>query len=210
MTIAAAHDLNCQAVDRTDTFTGALTNMLPELKAFAYSLCSSASVSDDLVQETLLRAWSARSQFCEGTNFRAWLFTILRHCYYSEYRRLRREVEDPDGIFAATLAKLPEHDAALQMRDLGRALNRIPFDQRAAVLLVCANGYSCEEAAEICGCRTGTIKSRISRGRERLNAILGDEMTLMTGVNDSDYELDGRRYVTAAHLNAVHYLSESN
>jgi len=194
---------------QTDSFTGALTNMLPELKAFAHSLCSSAPVSDDLVQETMLRAWSARSQFCEGTNFRAWLFTILRHCYYSEYRRFRHEVEDPDGIYAATLAKSPEHDAALQVRDLSRALKKIPFDQRAAVLLVCANGYSCEEAAEICGCRIGTIKSRISRGRERLTEILGDGLSFIEDVTDPDYVPGEQHYVTGTHLSHVRYESES-
>lgn len=192
----------------TDAFTGALTTMLPELRAFAHSLCSGTPVSDDLVQETLLRAWSARSQFCEGTNFRAWLFTILRHCYYSEYRRFRHEVEDPDGIYAATLAKSPEHDAALQVRDLGRALKKIPFDQRAAVLLVCANGYSCEEAAEICGCRIGTIKSRISRGRERLTEILGDGLAFVDDVGDNGYERN-RPYVTATNFHVVRCESES-
>jgi RNA polymerase sigma-70 factor (ECF subfamily) len=192
-----------------DSFTGALTTMLPELKAFAHSLCSNTPVSDDLVQETLLRAWSARAQFSEGTNFRAWLFTILRHCYYSEYRRFRREVEDPDGIYAASIAKSPEHDAALQIRDLCRALKKIPLDQRAAVVLVCANGYSCEEAAEICGCRIGTIKSRISRGRERLAEILGDEMAFLKAPSD-DYMPAAAQttYLTAANLTATRYEGE--
>lgn len=202
-------DAGSLTMKNTDSFTGALTNMLPELKAFAHSLCSNTPGSDDLVQETLLRAWSARAQFSEGTNFRAWLFTILRHCYYSEYRRFRREVEDPDGIYAASIAKWPEHDAVLQVRDLWRALKKIPVDQRAAVLLVCANGYSCEEAAEICGCRIGTIKSRISRGRERLAEILGSELAFFKDSRE-EYLPTYSSYVTTVGASALRYETESS
>ena len=128
--------------------------------------------ADDLVQETLLKAWSHIDSFQVGTNLRAWLFTILRNLFHSEYRKRRREVEDADGKYAATLAVQPAQGAHLDFEDMQRALTRLPADQREALLLVGASGFSYEQAADICGCAVGTIKSRVNRARSKLAALL--------------------------------------
>jgi RNA polymerase sigma-70 factor (ECF subfamily) len=157
----------------TSSFSQSLTELIPPLRAFARSLCGDASRADDLVQEALLKAWNHRDQYQPGTNLRAWLFTILRNQFYSEIRHRKFEVADPDGLATAKLAVKPAHDVNLHLRDLQRALDELPDDQREALLLVTASGLSYEEAAEVCECAVGTIKSRISRARDRLVGILG-------------------------------------
>ena len=141
--------------------------LIPNLRAFAVSLCGDIERADDLVQETLLKAWNHLDSFQEGTNLRAWLFTILRNTYFSECRRRRREVEDRDGNRAADLSVHPEQPGHLDMQDFRRALDVLPPDQREALVLVGAAGFSYEEAAEISGCAVGTIKSRVNRARAR-------------------------------------------
>jgi RNA polymerase sigma-70 factor (ECF subfamily) len=158
-----------------DGFLDQVAALLPALRAFGRSLCGDPARADDLVQDTLLKAWVNRHQFQQGSNLKAWLFTILRNQYYSELRHRKFEVEDPDGICAAQMSVAPEHDLDLQVRDLTRALHVLPDDQREALVLVGAGGLSYEEAAQICGCAIGTIKSRIARGRDRLIEILGED-----------------------------------
>jgi len=150
----------------------AMLKSTPHLRAFAISLTNNVDRADDLVQETLMRAIANIAKFQPGTNMQAWLFTILRNLFHSEYRKRRREVEDADGKYAATLAVQPEQGAHLDFEDLQRALARLPPDQREAVLLVGASGFSYEQAAEICGCAVGTIKSRVNRARNRLAELL--------------------------------------
>ena len=145
---------------------------LPALRAFALSLCRDGALADDLVQETLLKAWSKFHLFTVGTNLRAWLFTILRNNLHSLRRKRRREVADPDGAAAAQLASKPDHDGRLAMNDLAAAFAQLPLEQREALLLVGAMGFSVEEAAKTCGCAEGTIKSRAARGRRALAALL--------------------------------------
>ena len=152
-----------------------LLALIPNLRAFAYSLCGNPERADDLVQETLLKAWSHLDSFQEGTNLRAWLFTILRNSYISELRRRRREVEDSDGKKAASLSVAPAQQAHLDMLDLRKALYLLPPDQREALGLVGAAGMSYEEAAEIAGCAVGTVKSRVNRARIKLTGLLGIE-----------------------------------
>jgi RNA polymerase sigma-70 factor (ECF subfamily) len=151
----------------------ALLGLIPNLRAFAVSLCGDIERADDLVQETLLKAWDHLDSFQEGTNLRAWLFTILRNTYFSECRRRRREVEDRDGSKAADLAVHPDQQGHLDMQDFRRALNVLPPDQREALVLVGAAGFSYEEAASISGCAVGTIKSRVNRARAKLTELLG-------------------------------------
>lgn len=158
-----------------DPFLDQITALLPALRAFGRSLCGDPARADDLVQDTVLKAWTNRQQFQVGSNLKAWLFTILRNCYYSELRHRKFEVEDPDGISASQLAVAPDHDAKLQLRDLSRALQQLPIDQREALVLVCATGLSYEEAAAVCQVAVGTIKSRIARARDRLVELLGDD-----------------------------------
>jgi RNA polymerase sigma-70 factor (ECF subfamily) len=138
------------------------------LRAFAVSLCGDRDRADDLVQETLFKAWNHLDSFKEGTNLKAWLFTILRNTYFSERRKRKREVEDADGSYAARLASKPEQHGHMDMKDFQEALSHLPDDQREALVLVGAAGFSYEEAAEISGCAVGTIKSRVNRARGRL------------------------------------------
>jgi RNA polymerase sigma-70 factor (ECF subfamily) len=157
--------------------TADLLAVIPNLRAFAVSLCGNLDRADDLVQETLVKAWSNLESFVEGTNLRAWLFTILRNIYYSEYRKRRREVADPDGAIAARLATAPAQDGHMDMLDFQAALQRLPADQREALILIGASGLSYEEAAGVCGCAVGTMKSRVNRARTRL----GDLLVLSSG-----------------------------
>src|SRR5712675_2243550 len=145
---------------------------VPSLRAFAISLSGNVDRADDLVQETLLRAIANINSFEPGTNMSAWLFTILRNLFRSEYRKRRREVEDGDGRYADTLRSHPEQPGRIEFEELRTALAKLPPDQREAVILVGASGFSYEEAAAICQCAVGTIKSRVNRARMRLADLL--------------------------------------
>jgi len=145
---------------------------VPSLRAFGISLCGNVDRADDLVQETLLRALANIDSFQPGTNMSAWLFTILRNLFRSEYRKRRREVEDADGSYAETLKSQPEQTSRIEFEEFRTALDKLPDDQREALILVGASGFSYEEAAEICGCAVGTIKSRVNRARTRLSNLL--------------------------------------
>ncbi|WP_172330592.1 RNA polymerase sigma factor [Mangrovicoccus sp. HB161399] len=149
-----------------------LIALLPSLRAFAMSLTRQPAAADDLVQDTVLKAWSNFDKFQTGTNLRAWLFTILRNTYYSDRRKKVREVEDGDGVLTAQLSEKPAHDGRLALRDFRVAFDQLTDEQREALILVGASGFSYEEAAETCGCAVGTIKSRINRGRARLAELM--------------------------------------
>lgn len=150
-----------------------LVSHVPALRAFARSLANDASHADDLVQETVLKAWSNLQSYTAGTNMRAWLFTILRNTFYSEFRKFRREVEDIDGKFAAQVPDRATQDGVMDMRDFERVFALLPADQREALTLVGASGLTYEEAAAVCGCAVGTVKSRVNRARARLSDLLG-------------------------------------
>lgn len=156
-------------------FRAELLSVIPNLRAFAMSLVGAADKADDLVQETLVRAWDKRETFTPGTNLKGWLFTILRNEFYSQMRKKKREVSDPEGLMAERLSVHPEQIGRLDMEDFKSAVNLLPEDQREALVLVGASGFSYEEAADICGCAVGTIKSRVSRARTQLGRILGLE-----------------------------------
>jgi RNA polymerase sigma-70 factor (ECF subfamily) len=164
-----------------------LLAVIPNLRAFAVSLCGNLDRADDLVQETLVKAWSNIESFVEGTNLRAWLFTILRNIYYSEYRKRRREVADPDGAFAAKLATAPAQGGHMDMLDFRAALQQLPTDQREALILIGASGLSYEEAAGVCGCAIGTMKSRVNRARIRLVEMLAITSGMDFG-HDGDWQ----------------------
>ncbi|MDQ0313836.1 sigma-70 family RNA polymerase sigma factor [Amorphus orientalis] len=154
-----------------------LLEHIPNLRAFALSLTGNADQADDLVQEALMKAWTSLDRFQPGTNMRAWLFTILRNAFYSEFRKKRREVEDADGAMAAKLSSHPEQLGHMDFDDFRRVLDELPSDQREALILIGASGFSYEEAAEICGCAVGTVKSRVNRARTRLADLLSVEST---------------------------------
>ena len=154
------------------TIRDQVLSTVPSLRAFAISLCGNIDRADDLVQETLLRALSHIDSFEPGTNMPAWLFTILRNLFRSEYRKRRREVEDADGRYAETLKSHPEQTGRVEFEEFRAALEKLPQDQREALILVGASGFSYEDAAAICGCAVGTIKSRVNRARSKLSALL--------------------------------------
>ncbi|WP_176250386.1 MULTISPECIES: RNA polymerase sigma factor [unclassified Sulfitobacter] len=160
-----------------------LVEHLPAMRAFAISLTRNSAIADDMVQDTVVKAWTNIDKFEVGTNMRAWLFTILRNTYYSSRRKANREVADVDGVFTESLAEKPAHDGHMQMTDFRKALNELAVEQREALLLVGASGFSYEEAAEMCGVAVGTIKSRTNRARAKIAELMGlrdDESLEMT------------------------------
>jgi RNA polymerase sigma-70 factor (ECF subfamily) len=159
----------------TPALRGEILAIVPRLRAFAVSLTASTDRADDLVQETMLRALTHIGQFQPGTNLRAWLFTILRNQFNSEYRQRRWTAEDADGIYVDSLKTMPQQSSWLEFQELRIALTKLPPEQREAIVLVGASGMTYEEAADICGCAIGTIKSRVNRGRTRLAELLAIE-----------------------------------
>ena len=155
-----------------DEFKVQLAQVIPHLRAFGRSLSGSRDLADDLVQETLLKAWAARKRFQAGTNMRAWTFIILRNLFLSQMRRARFKGEWDDVVAAKILSAPANQDRHVELGDMQRALLHLPQPQREALILVGAGGFAYEEAAEICGCAVGTIKSRVARGRVALEALL--------------------------------------
>ncbi|HET9459953.1 MAG TPA: sigma-70 family RNA polymerase sigma factor [Sphingomicrobium sp.] len=153
-------------------FKEQLAAVIPHLRAFGRSLSGSRDLADDLVQETLLKAWAARKRFQAGTNMRAWTFIILRNLFLSQMRRARFKGEWDEITASKILAAPASQDRHVELADMQRALMHLPQPQREALVLVGAGGFAYEEAAEICGCAVGTIKSRVARGRVALEQLL--------------------------------------
>jgi RNA polymerase sigma-70 factor (ECF subfamily) len=153
-----------------------MLHAIPDLRAFAISLSGKVDRADDLVQETLLRAMANISSFQPGTNMFAWLTTILHNLFRSEYRKRRYEVQDPDGLHFDSLVVPPEQHSRLEFDEFRGALARLPPDQREALLLVGACGFSYEEVATICESPVGTIKSRVNRARTHLSKLLDRQL----------------------------------
>ncbi len=166
-----------------------MLSTIPSLRAFAFSLCGNADRADDLVQETLMKAWINQNSFTQGTSMSAWLFTILRNVFYSEYRKRRREVEDAEGTMAARLVSVPEQNGHMDLQDLRTALQKLPPEQREALILVGGSGFAYEEAAQICGCALGTLKSRVNRARNAIAALMAIDAS--TDVGRSDWQAAG-------------------
>lgn len=156
----------------TSTFKRELLATLPNLRAFAVSLSGRHDKADDLVQDTVMKAWAKQDSFELGTNIKAWLFTILRNEFYSQMRKRGREVQDTDGAFTERMAVHPAQYGHMDLADFKKALDGLPADQREAIILIGASGFSYEEAADICNCAVGTMKSRVSRARARLQQVL--------------------------------------
>lgn len=159
----------------SDSFRDDLIEAIRPLRAFSRTLIRDDVRAEDFVQETLVKAWEKQKSFRPGTNIRAWLFTILRNTYYSELRKRKREVEDIDGKLTAELSVRAPQDGHMAVRDLRTALEQLNPEQREALILVGASGFSYEEAGEICGVPAGTVKSRVSRARQRLQDLLSDK-----------------------------------
>ncbi len=157
-----------------EDFKVELGRVIPHLRAFGRSLSGNRDLADDLVQETLLKAWAARKRFQAGTNMRAWTFIILRNLFLSQMRRARFKGEWDELTASKLLAAPASQDRHVELGDMQRALLHLPQPQREALILVGAGGFAYEEAAEICGCAVGTIKSRVARGRVALETLLSE------------------------------------
>jgi len=154
------------------SFNDDLIDALPHLRAFAHSLTNDRALADDLAQEAATRALANRDSYQPGTNFRGWVFTILRNAFYSEHRRKWRKSEDGDEDAMLAHGEPSGQHARLELDDFRRAFAHLPEDQREAMVLVGGCGFEYEQAAEVMDCAPGTVKSRVSRGRRDLKAIL--------------------------------------
>ena len=163
-------------------FKRELVALIPHLRAFARTLCGDAASADDLAQEAMMKAWVARQSFQMGTNMKAWTFMILRNQFYSEKRRSWRQIQLDQDAAERTLVAVDNPESPVALDELRLGLNMLPAEQREALILVGAGGFAYEEAAEICNCAVGTVKSRVSRARKALQAIL----------DSGDYDRDGR------------------
>jgi len=155
-------------------FSEEMAASLPALRSFARSLCRQRDMADDLVQETMVRAWASRHTFLPGSRFRPWLFTILRNQFYNALRKRNRLVSWEPEAAERLLVQQPEQEARIHIADIEGALQQLPDNQREMLLLIAASGLSYEEAAEVADCKLGTVKSRINRGRAAMRAIIDD------------------------------------
>jgi len=153
-------------------FKAGLLELIPFLRAFARSLCGNPDIADDLAQETLVKAWQSRATFAPGTNLKAWLFTILRNQFYSDRRRAWRQAPWDQDAAERIPGASEEQSWAAELSDTARALTSLSDEQREALILVGAGGFSYEAAAQICNCAVGTVKSRVARARKTLLSIL--------------------------------------
>ncbi|WP_395540690.1 RNA polymerase sigma factor [Neotabrizicola sp. sgz301269] len=197
-TLARANDQGTVAAQRSPR--DRLADHLTGLRAFAISLCRNGAQADDLVQETILKAWSNIDKFDPATNLEAWLFTILRNTFYSSLRKTRREVADSDGAYAATMYEKPAHDGRLAFNDFQRAFDQLSPEHREVLILVGASGYSCEDAAQMMGVAVGTVKSRANRARKRLAELMqiGDGEDLFAGTDGAMTAVISRSVPSAA------------
>jgi len=164
-----------------EAFKRELVQLIPHLRAFARTLAGEPAGADDLAQDAMMKAWDARASFQMGTNMKAWTFMILRNQFYSEKRRSWRQTQLDQEAAERTLVAVDDPEAPVALDELRLSLAQLPAEQREALILVGAGGFAYEEAAEICGCAVGTVKSRVSRARKALHVIL----------DDGSYERDG-------------------
>jgi len=157
---------------RDNAFKRELVTLIPHLRAFARTLTGDPTAADDLAQDAMMKAWDARASFQMGTNMKAWTFMILRNQFYSEKRRTWRQTQLDQDAAERTLVAVDDPEAPVALDELRLGLGMLPPEQREALVLVGAGGFAYEEAAEICGCAVGTVKSRVSRARRALHSIL--------------------------------------
>jgi len=165
-------------------FRNELVALIPHLRAFARSICRDAALADDLAQDAMLKAWRSRASFEAGTNMKAWAFTILRNLFYSEKRRSWRSQHLDPEVAESTLVANDNPSSQLDLLALRNALDQLPDEQKEALILVGAGGMSYEEAASVCGCAVGTVKSRVSRARSSLVARLNSDSPDYVSGND--------------------------
>jgi RNA polymerase sigma-70 factor, ECF subfamily len=159
-------------VDADKLFRDQLVALLPSLRAFSRGLCRHREMADDLAQDTMMRAWAARASYTTGSNFRAWMFMIMRNQFYTTIRKNSRMTSLDPEVAERVLIAAPAQQNGINVEDVAKAMQRLPAEQREVLLLIGANGLSYEEAAEIIGCAIGTVKSRLARGRTALSAMI--------------------------------------
>jgi RNA polymerase sigma-70 factor, ECF subfamily len=159
-------------VDADKLFRDQLVALLPSLRAFSRGLCRHREMADDLAQDTMMRAWAARASYATGSNFRAWMFMIMRNQFYTTIRKNSRMTSLDPEVAERVLIAAPAQQNGINVEDVAKAMQRLPAEQREVLLLIGANGLSYEEAAEIIGCAIGTVKSRLARGRTALSAMI--------------------------------------
>ncbi len=177
--------------DLDDAFRSRLIELAPYLRAFARTLCGNRDVADDLAQESLASAWKARASFQPGTNMKAWLFMIQRNAFYSAHRRKWRQVGWDEEAMDRVLVTSPSQQASVELTELKRAMSLLPDEQREALILVGAGGFSYHEAALICGCAIGTMKSRVSRARNTIASLMRDSAGLPQSREDAGTAYQG-------------------
>lgn len=153
-------------------FRDQLVALLPSLRAFARGLCGHREMADDLAQDTMMRAWAARESYTQGTNFRAWMFMIMRNQFYTTVRKNSRMTSLDPEVAERVLVVAPAQQNGINVDDVAKALQKLPAEQREVLLLIGANGLSYEEAADVIGCAIGTVKSRLARGRTALATLI--------------------------------------
>lgn len=167
-------------------FKRELIGLIPHLRAFARTLAGDPTSADDLAQDAMMKAWDARASYQMGTNMKAWTFMILRNQFYSEKRRSWRSTQLDQEAAERTLVAVDDPEAPVALDELRLGLGMLPPEQREALILVGAGGFAYEEAADICGCAVGTVKSRVSRARRALQAILEDGAYQRDGASAGD------------------------
>ena len=162
------------------SFVDGLEALLPQMRAFARSLCRDATLADDIVQSACLKAWAAADTFEPGASMRPWVLRIVRNEYLQHCRRAWRNVDIEPGFLEE---RLVDHQSAEMTNEASRAIQAIyalPLKQRDAIILVLAAGLTYDEAGDVLDCSPGTVKSRVNRARTVLAAHLTGTPHLLT------------------------------
>lgn len=191
-----------ETFDPDKVFRDQLVALLPSLRAFARGLCGHREMADDLAQDTMMRAWAARTSYTQGTNFRAWMFMIMRNQFYTTIRKNSRMTSLDPEVAERVLVVAPAQQNGINVDDVAKALQKLPAEQREVLLLIGANGLSYEEAAEVIGCAMGTVKSRLARGRTALAALIDGP------ADDASFDSPPQRAKTNQGHDAARVMSE--
>jgi RNA polymerase sigma-70 factor, ECF subfamily len=191
-----------EAIDADKLFRDQLVALLPSLRAFSRGLCGNRDMADDLAQDTMMRAWAARASYTQGSNFRAWMFMIMRNQFYTTIRKNARTTSLDPEVAERVLVVAPAQQNGINVNDVAKALQKLPAEQREVLLLIGASGLSYEEAADVIGCAMGTVKSRLARGRTALAALIDGP------ANDALFDSPPQRTVGGAGHDAAQTFSD--
>lgn len=187
-------------------FRDALLAITPNLRAYARSLCGAADAADDLVQDTLLRAWEKQDALKSQDKLQAWTMTIMRNEFFAQCRRSKFSVDDADGHYADSLVSNAQQEVSADLRDLADVLAKMDDSYRECLVLIFVNELSYEEAASVAGCPVGTMKSRVHRARTELCKKLGLETDGRAGTTDNQ-TFPGFGHVIKAQMAQAHAIA---